>query len=95
MPLSWLDVGSWPSFAQTCPADANHNAVSAGKSLLMRSSNNLVASSDPNHLITLIGCKDLIVIHTPEATLICPADQAEAVKEAQQAVTKQFGPPYV
>jgi mannose-1-phosphate guanylyltransferase len=95
MPLRWLDVGSWPSFAQTCAADTNRNAVSAAKTLMLRSSGNLVASSDPNHLVTLVGCKDLIVIHTPEATLICPADQAEAVKEAQQAVAKQFGPPYV
>jgi mannose-1-phosphate guanylyltransferase len=95
MPLSWLDVGSWPSFAQTCSTDANHNAIAAGKSLLLRSSGNLVASSDPNHLVSLIGCNNLIVIHTPEATLICPADQAEAVKEAHQAVSKQFGPPYV
>ncbi len=95
MPLNWLDVGSWPSFAQTCAADTNRNTLAAAKTLLLRSSGNLVASSDPNHLITLVGCKDLIVIHTPEATLICPADQAESVKDAQQAVAKQFGPPYV
>jgi mannose-1-phosphate guanylyltransferase len=55
----------------------------------------VVASSDPNHLVVTVGCKDLIVIHTPEATLICPADQAEAVKEVQKLVAEQFGGKYV
>ncbi len=94
MPLEWLDVGNWTSFARTCAADADRNAVAGGKTLLLRSAGNLVASSDPSHLVTLIGCRDLVVIHTPEATLICPADQAEAVKEAQQQAAEKFGPPY-
>lgn len=95
MPLQWLDVGSWPSFAQTCPKDAAGNATGAGKSLLLRSEGMLTASSDPKHLIVTVGCKDLIVIHTPEATLICPADQAEAIKEVQKLVSEQFGGDYV
>ncbi len=95
MPLRWLDVGSWPSFALTCPQDAHKNATGGGKSLLLRSESMVVASSDPNHLVVTVGCKDLIVIHTPEATLICPADQAEAVKEVQKLVAEQFGGNYV
>lgn len=95
MPLKWLDVGSWPSFGLTCPQDANRNATGEGKSLLLRSENMLVASSDPRHLVVTVGCKDLIVIHTPEATLICPADQAEAVKEVQKLVSDEFGAGYV
>jgi len=95
MPLQWLDVGSWPSFAQTCPQDEHRNATGGGKSLLLRSEGVLVASSDPNHLLVAVGCKDLIIIHTPEATLICPADQAEAVKEVQKLAAEKFGAGYV
>ncbi len=95
MPIQWLDVGSWASFARTRKRDADGNAVAAGRTLMMQSSGNLVVSSDPAHLVTLIGCRDLIVVHTPEATLICPADQAESVKEAQQQAAKRFGAPYV
>ncbi|MEI7881599.1 MAG: mannose-1-phosphate guanylyltransferase [bacterium] len=94
MPLSWLDVGSWPSFAETCVHDDSGNAVAA-KVLQLKTTNTLVASSDPSHLIVTVGCKDLIVIHTPEATLICSADQAEMVKEVQKQVTEKFGKPYV
>lgn len=91
MPLQWLDVGSWPSFAQTCPQDTDGNAIGAVRTLLVRSSGNLVASSDPAHLVAAIGCRNLMIIHTPEATLVCPADQAEAVKEAQKLAAERFG----
>lgn len=95
MPLQWLDVGSWPSFALTCPMDEHRNAIGEGKSLLMESKGMLVASSDPKHLIVTVGCQNLMVIHTPEATLICPTDQAESIKEIQRMVTEKFGAGYV
>jgi mannose-1-phosphate guanylyltransferase len=94
MPLKWLDVGSWPFFAQTCPRDADGNATAA-RHLLHRTKNTLVASNDPKHLIATIGCEDLIIIHTPEATLVCRADQAEAIKEMHKLVGEQFGSEYL
>ncbi len=94
MPLQWLDVGAWTSFAQTCPQDQHQNALGAATTLLINSTGNLLVSSDPNHLIAAIGCKNLMVIHTPEATLICPADQAESVKAAQKTAAERFGGRY-
>jgi mannose-1-phosphate guanylyltransferase len=95
LPLQWLDVGAWTSYAQTCSRDADNNAVSAAKALLLRSSGNLVASSDANHLVALVGCQNLMVIHTPDVTLVLPADQAETVKDIQALVADKFGAPYV
>ena len=94
MPLQWLDVGSWPSYARTCPHDERGNALAAEKRLLLDTSNCLVASSEPEHLIAAIGCHDLIVIHTGSATLVCPADKAEQIKELHKRVEKQFGERY-
>jgi mannose-1-phosphate guanylyltransferase len=91
MPLSWLDVGSWPTFATAMPNDEAGNTACGCKSLLLDSRNTLVASSDPNHLITTIGCEDLVVIHTPNATLVCRADQAEKIKELHKQVGERFG----
>jgi mannose-1-phosphate guanylyltransferase len=95
MPLDWIDVGSWPSFAQTCPKDEQGNALAASRTLLEKTSRLLVVSSDPEHLIAVLGCEDLIVIHTPETTLICRADQAEAIKALCGQAGKQFGPKYI
>jgi mannose-1-phosphate guanylyltransferase len=93
MRLSWLDVGSWPSFAQTCPRDEQNNALAA-EHLLTDTAECLVASSDPRHLIAMIGCRDLIVVHTPNATLICRADQAEQIKQLQKEVAARLGNEY-
>jgi mannose-1-phosphate guanylyltransferase len=95
MPLRWLDVGSWPSLALTCPRDEHGNATSAAKTLWMDTRNTLTASSDPSHLIAVLGCDDLVVVHTPEATLVCRADQADAIKELHHQVEQQFGRDYV
>ena len=95
MPLSWLDVGSWPAFAETCPADAQGNAAGNGKSLLVDTRNTLAASEDADHLIATIGCDDLIIIHTPRATLVCKKDRAEQIKDLHRAVAEKFGSGYV
>jgi mannose-1-phosphate guanylyltransferase len=91
MDLDWLDVGSWPAFAQTCPHDENGNAIAAKKYLLSDTSNSLLTSGDSDHLIAMMGCRDMIVIHTRNATLICPADKAELIKGLYNEAEKQFG----
>lgn len=91
MPLKWLDIGSWPSFAQTCQKDEGGNSISGGRPLLLKSHGTLAASSDPKHVIAAIGCDDLIIIHTNEATLVCRKDCAEFIKELQKEVGERFG----
>jgi len=91
MPLRWLDVGSWPSFAETCPRDEHGNAIAAGRTLLLDTHGTLAVSSDPNHLIAAIGCEDLIIVHTPDATLICRADCADAIKELHGQIAERYG----
>jgi hypothetical protein len=39
----------------------------------------LVMSDVPGHLLAVVGCEDLIVFHTQDATLICRADDAESM----------------
>ncbi len=95
MPLQWLDVGSWPMFAETCAADESGNAIGAERSLLVDTRGTLVASDEPGHLIATIGCEDLIIIHTAEATLVCRKDCAESIKELHKLVGERFGAGYV
>jgi mannose-1-phosphate guanylyltransferase len=95
MDLSWKDIGSWTAYGETCPRDGAGNAVAAAKSLLVDSANTLVASSDSRHLVAVLGCDDLIVVHTPTATLVCRRDRAEDVKKLQATVAERFGADYV
>jgi mannose-1-phosphate guanylyltransferase len=91
MPLRWLDVGSWTSLAQTCPRDEHGNALAAERTLLLDTHGTLAASSDPKHLIAAIGCDDLIIVHTPDATLVCRSDCEDSIKELHRQIAARWG----
>lgn len=76
--FDWDDVGAWPAVARHFKPDAAGN-VSRGLTLIEQGANNIVFS-EGNHLVTVVGADDLIVVHTPEATLVCPKAKAEEIK---------------
>lgn len=94
MPIKWLDVGSWPAFGETLAADAAGNRTNA-RAVHIDSANILSVTEIPDHLIATINCRDLIIIHTPKATLVCPAKDAERIKQMVGEVEKQIGKEYV
>ena len=51
-------------------------------------SGNLTFSED-GHCITLLGVKDLIVVQSGDATMVCHKDKAQQVKALAQAVGEQ------
>ena len=94
MDLSWLDVGSWPAYGEIIDKDDAGNAASGCKSLFINSGGMVAVSDDPDHLIAAIGCDDLVVIHSSNATLICPKDEAEKIKTLHARVTEELGEEY-
>ena len=42
-------------------------------------------------LVTLIGVTDMVVVHTPDATMICPKSEAQRVKDLVAKVKEKFG----
>jgi mannose-1-phosphate guanylyltransferase len=88
MSARWLDVGSWPAYGDAVGRDGDGNALAA-RVVQTGSTNCVVASSDPDHLVALVGCEGLVVVHTPSATLVMPADQAQRVKELHALVAEQ------
>ena len=91
LPLAarWLDVGSWGAYGDALGRDDAGNAVGDGSALLLDSRDCVVTSSDGDHLVALVGCEGLVVVHTPTATLVVPAEQAQRVKELQALVAQQ------
>jgi mannose-1-phosphate guanylyltransferase len=80
MSVYWTDVGSWPAYGETLQAD-EHGCCGNTKTVHLDSKNVLAVSDDPEHAITTIGCSDLIIVHTADATLVCRAEDAQRVKE--------------
>ena len=96
--IRWLDVGSWPAYGETLAPDVHGNRTggTAGvRAQHLASSNILAISEQPHHVIATINCHDLIIIHTPQATLVCPAADAEKIKQLVAEVEKQQGSQYV
>ena len=89
MPVSWRDVGSWPSYGEILTADADGNRASA-RAMHIESKKMIVVSDDPAHLIATIGVEGLVVVHTKDATLICRADMAEQVKDLAGRVAPEL-----
>ncbi len=85
MDVEWLDVGSWPSYAETLSPDENGNCSNT-KSYTINCNRTLSVSDNPEHAITMIGCDDMCVIHTKDATLVFPASEAQRVKEMHAKV---------
>lgn len=76
--FDWDDVGAWPAVARHFPADATGNVV-RGLAAVEQGKDNLVVST-PDHLVAVLGTQDLIVVHTADATLVCPKDKAQEIK---------------
>jgi mannose-1-phosphate guanylyltransferase len=76
--FDWDDVGAWPAIAKHFTPDAAGNVL-RGCAMVENGRDNIVVSSD-GHLTAVVGLSDLVVVHTPEATLVVHKDKAQEIK---------------
>ena len=76
--IDWQDVGSWDSFVKSIKKDSLHNSI-IGNSLNIDLKNSIVIT-DNKRLVATIGLKDVIIVNTDDATLVCSKDRAEEVR---------------
>ncbi|HOF17563.1 MAG TPA: sugar phosphate nucleotidyltransferase [Phycisphaerae bacterium] len=86
----WLDVGSWPALEDVLEADEADNVVAAGNTALLDSFRNIVVSAD-DHLLAVLGIDDCIVVHSPDATLVCNKSDSQRIKELVGFLERKFG----
>ncbi len=79
MACQWLDLGSWSAIAATRTADANGNVTVAPRTLLLDARDNILVSED-EHLLAALGVRDLIIVHSPDATLICQRAHEQEIR---------------
>ncbi|MBM4090444.1 MAG: mannose-1-phosphate guanylyltransferase [Planctomycetes bacterium] len=87
-PFRWDDIGSWRALARLRGEDEAGNTL-VGRTLSVRTTNSIVRSSD-DHLVATIGLNDIIVVHTPDATLVANKNDEESVREIV-ALIKRHG----
>jgi len=91
MPVTWLDVGSWPAYAQTLDADDSGNRC-AGAALAAHDArdNIVIGDGHDDHTIALVGCEGLIVVRTERATLVIPRDRAQDIKALHASLPERL-----
>ena len=81
LPVScgWSDIGSWSALWMAGERDGDGN-LREGDTLTVSTHNSLLRSHE-RHLIATVGVDDLIVVTTPDATLVARRDAAQDVKK--------------
>ena len=91
-PFDWSDVGSWSALCRSLRSDRRGNSIlgdcvdidSTGSTIITKG----IAKGPARALVT-IGLKDILVVDTPEGTLICPKDRAEELGGAIAKLKKR------
>jgi mannose-1-phosphate guanylyltransferase len=97
--FDWDDIGTWTALARSHPVDDHGNFVS-GRALLVETENSIVfngadaPAAGPSErrrppLVATLGVKDLIVVATADAVLVCPRDREQDVKRLLAALREQ------
>lgn len=80
--FGWSDLGTWASLYEMLPKDDRRNVLS-GEIIPYEADGNMVYTTD-GKLVILKGVKNLIVVETEDALLICPKDQEQEIRDVVQ-----------
>jgi mannose-1-phosphate guanylyltransferase/mannose-6-phosphate isomerase len=80
----WSDIGSWDALwmAAEKDGDGNHRE---GDVIAIDTRNSLIRSHD-RHLVATVGLDDVVVVTTPDATLVARRDASQDVKRVVEEI---------
>jgi len=82
----WNDIGSWSALYDIGTKDNNGNVIQ-GDVLTEETTNTYINAN--HHMVVTIGVQDLVIVDTPNATLISTKDKAQDVKKIVERLQKQ------
>ena len=90
--FQWSDVGSWGSLDEVASKDKAGNVL-VGRVVDIDSHRSIVYGD--RRLVATIGLTDMVVVDTPDATLVCPKSRAQDVKQLVEILKKQKAPEHL
>ena len=76
--FAWDDVGTWRILQAHLPADEDGN-VARGEAVTVDAQGNLICA-DKDQLVAALGVRDLVIVATPDATLVTTRDKVQQVR---------------
>jgi mannose-1-phosphate guanylyltransferase len=86
-PFTWDDLGGWSAVARQRGIDAEGNTI-VGRHLGIDSVRTIVHAAG-DHLVVTMGLEDMLVVHTPDATLVADRTREEAVRKVVAELEKR------
>lgn len=90
--FQWSDVGSWSSLDEVVPKDKAGNVVD-GRVVDIESTRSIIYGD--RRVVATIGLTDMVVVDTPDATLVCPKSRAQDVKKIVEILKQQGAPEHL
>ncbi|HEY1601892.1 MAG TPA: mannose-1-phosphate guanylyltransferase [Pirellulales bacterium] len=88
-PFDWDDLGSWQALSRQRGQDPQGNTV-VGRHLGLNTKGSIVYGGGPNdHLIVTVGVEDLIIVHTPDATLVANRRDEESLRQVVKELAQR------
>jgi mannose-1-phosphate guanylyltransferase/mannose-6-phosphate isomerase len=84
--FQWSDLGSWPALDEVVERDRAGNIL-RGNLIDIDSQNSIVFSD--KRLIATIGLKDMVVVDTPDATLVTQKERAQEVRKIVEVLKER------
>ena len=81
----WSDIGSWSSLYEISEKDKNGNVIEGD--VFTEETNNCYIYAG-HHMVTTVGVKDLVIIDTPNATMIANKDKSMDVQKIVRRLEK-------
>ncbi|MBL7091906.1 MAG: mannose-1-phosphate guanylyltransferase [Candidatus Omnitrophica bacterium] len=81
------DLGSWSNLSQDLFVRDSQGNIIQGLHKGINTSDSIIFSEN-KHLIATLGVRDLIVVHTPGATLVCRKENAQEIKKLTEVLEK-------
>ncbi len=82
--LGWNDIGSWESIYDVVDEDENGNIRINCRTLHLDSKGVLSCSENKDKMIISVGMKDVVIVETDKAVMVCPKRDTQRVKEIVQ-----------
>jgi mannose-1-phosphate guanylyltransferase len=90
--FDWSDLGSWDALWEVSEKDASGN-VARGNLIGIDAFDSLIHS--PGKLVALVGVRDLLVVETDDALLICRRGRSQDVRKVVEALERKGSTEYL
>lgn len=87
--FDWDDVGSWNAIERHLPKDENES-VAVGEYYSQDAKSNTIFDATKKRATIIAGLRDIVVVHTDDATLVCSKADAEKLRDLVKSLPPKY-----